>query len=407
MDLSEKQFRTAMHHARPERFMIAIGAAGSGKTFCVALSFSIWLLSLRESFTHLITGWTISSVWRNQVKTVQSILISQGANIINSRSGFLVQFGGLEQTVEVIGADSKSARPRIQGATYAGIVVDEVTVMQQDYWTMLWSRLRSHQTKIWATANPKHNRHWFKVLIVDNLEKWGARQEHFLLKDNPSLSAEYIESMEALKGTVDYSRLVLGQWVSDEGLIFQDPPVELSPPITDADECICGLDWAGSGTFAAILLARFGKQWFVVSERIHNARTMGALHETEQVRLTMDWICSLTNKPTPVVGDPTTPTAAKEAFEERSWWIDAMTSVYPGIYAVKQAFAEGNLKIDPSCDYLLDEMASYSWDQSSQERGESVPVKRADHACDSLRYAWVFVSTRLNVDEIQSDAMWL
>lgn len=68
---------------------------------------------------------------------------------------------------------------------------------------------------------------------------------------------------------------------------------------------------------------------------------------------------------------------------------DADNSVTQGINKVNELFKSGKLKIARNCINLLRELGNYKWRElkPGQARNEyEEPVKRDDHACDSLRY---------------------
>jgi hypothetical protein len=64
----------------------------------------------------------------------------------------------------------------------------------------------------------------------------------------------------------------------------------------------------------------------------------------------------------------------------------ADNSVLEGIRTVSSLLAADKLRVHASCKGLIDEMASYSWDDKATEAGEDKPLKVADHAVDALRY---------------------
>lgn len=64
----------------------------------------------------------------------------------------------------------------------------------------------------------------------------------------------------------------------------------------------------------------------------------------------------------------------------------ANNDVLDGIRVVSRALSNGQLFIHKSCEGLIAEMQSYSWDSKAQDRGEDAPMKVDDHFCDSLRY---------------------
>ena len=67
--------------------------------------------------------------------------------------------------------------------------------------------------------------------------------------------------------------------------------------------------------------------------------------------------------------------------------IDANNDVLLGIKIVGKFIAGKNITIHRSCQNLTDSLQSYAWDPKSAERGDDKPIKKNDHASDSLRYA--------------------
>lgn len=400
MDFTPKQIEVLEHESSPERTLLAVGATGTGKTLAVAFSFAIWLAQRQYTTRCLLTGWTLSSVESNLVRPVSDVLTSLDAKMNMARTygrELTVEVGGYRHELHILGAKDAQARPRVQGASFAAIVCDEASNFPEEYFDMLWTRMRGFpDLKLWMSANPRHSTHWMKLRVVDHIDRFDGRIVKFGMEDKVWETDSDRELMaKGLEGKADYRRLMLGEWTSDQGAIFPDPPVEKPPPMDQAMQTICGVDWAGSGTFASVLLARFDNVWYVVSERIYHHSSQGALHDEEQVKRTWRWISDQTGHTTPVLGDPTTPAAAKRLFRQRNtWWRDADNSVRAGISALENGFSGGRLKISPDCSFLLNELSQYVWDDKASARGESKPLKRADHAVDAMRYAFTGVASQ-------------
>ena len=123
---------------------------------------------------------------------------------------------------------------------------------------------------------------------------------------------------------------------------------------TDVDQWILGVDWAGSGVFAAVLIALDEDlKGTVVAERIYDARVKEPLTDLEQVRRTAKWAYDIVDEGDEIVtyGDPTTPGAAQFAFTDHLlYWNDADNSVLEGISATSHALERlAHRQTHPTC----------------------------------------------------------
>src|SRR6185312_2373525 len=69
--------------------------------------------------------------------------------------------------------------------------------------------------------------------------------------------------------------------------------------------------------------------------------------------------------------------------------VNAKNDVVDGIRVISSLFANNQLVVHESCQGLLDEIPSYSWDDKATERGEDKPIKVGDDGVDSMRYGIV------------------
>ena len=66
--------------------------------------------------------------------------------------------------------------------------------------------------------------------------------------------------------------------------------------------------------------------------------------------------------------------------------IQADNEVLDGIRRVSTLLKRRLIKVNPSCEAILDEFGAYIWDEKAALRGEEKPVKQSDHSLDALRY---------------------
>ena len=264
---------------------------------------------------------------------------------------------------------------------------------------MLWGRLSVPPRKLWVTLNPVSPAHWVKRNLIDQPQRYEAKTVKYLMVDNPSVDAKTRESLASGMFGHHKTRLIEGDWAAATGLIY--PSVTEGTMPRRVSHWTIGLDWAGSGVFASILLAHCARtgRAHLAAERSWDTRERGWLNESEQAERTYTWFRDATETHGPgdfatvVFGDPTTPTAFQGNLEGYGFmWQDGKNDVLPGIREVSSGFGSGALTVDPRCVGIKQEADEYSWDEKAAEQGEDKPVKANDHLLDSIRYAWFTAS---------------
>ena len=204
-----------------KRVNLLTGSVRSGKTYISLLKWAMFVASMPEDAEYLMVGKTITSLKRNCLGLLQTLV---GDNFIYSASQKKGTLFG--RTIWLEGANDDRAESKIRGMTLAGAYVDELTQIPEDFYKMLLSRLSVKNAKLYATTNPDAPSHWVKQLIIDNddIEK---KVWNFTLDDNEILKRENEEYFVNLKkeyqsmGGVFYDRFILGLWVLAEGLIYK------------------------------------------------------------------------------------------------------------------------------------------------------------------------------------------
>ena len=394
MNLSEKQVDVIRFASIPEATtLLAGGAVRSGKSFSILMSFAIWLVAQRESHDHAIVGQSIESIMRNMgfdfIEAVERIYGAR-ARIDKTFGTRIVVDGKVKQNVWIIGANDAKARRRIQGSTLKGLVIEELTLIPEDFFRMAWSRLSVDGAKCWASYNPEGPSHWAKKTVVDKAGDYGGRVIRFLMRDNPTLSDAVIDRYERSFTGHFYQRYIAGEWAAAAGACYPHVVKTADTRPMDGGLWHLALDWAVSGTLAALAINSKGPRAIVRFELYHEGRTDGLLTEVEVADRIQAWW--LVEHPGSTCGalawvDPSTPATFKRELRKRGFTIRAADNdVVPGIVTTASRLASGDVLIHEGCERLLEEVAGYVWDDVAAEQGEDKPVKKADHGCDALRY---------------------
>lgn len=402
------------------------GSVRSSKTFTSLLD---WLSFVRTgpAGNLLMTGKTERTIINNLLLPLQE-LFGEKRIKINLGAGHVDIFG---RKVLLIGANNEAARTKIQGLTLAGAYVDEAGTLPESFFNMLYSRLSVAGAKLWLTSNPEGPVHWLKVNWLDKARLWIDKSSNFhhndspealdlhrytfILEDNKSLSAEYVERTKKSYSGLFYLRYILAEWVAAEGAIYDswEPETHVIPwaDLPHMQRLLAlGIDYGTSNATSAILLGLgVDNKLYAVDEWRHEPKaTERSLTDGDQSKRIREWLGKnhVPNQelsPEWVTVDPAAASFKVQLQADGlSNVMNADNDVLYGIRTVASLLATGNLIISDRCTGLTNEFPGYSWDPKATAEGEDKPLKVADHSLDALRYAIVTTETnwrpRVNIN---------
>ena len=386
---SENQLKVVKHGYGDNTTCLAGGSIRSGKSFSMGVGFGTWALDEGLGWDHCLIGHSVETAMRNAGNPLMDYWRSLGLQPEFTRrlgQRIVVPYRGREQSVWVIGANNDRASDRIQGATFKGMMIDEVVLIPETFFMQAWGRLSADGAKLWCTYNPDAPRHWFKRKVVDKVDSFDGVVHNFLLRDNPSLSDQVVERYETSYTGHFHERLIKGKWVGASGLIYPTwYPIET--PL-DSPHWQFSLDWAVSGVFAALAINTRHPRANIVSELHYDARDQAVLTEEEITTKFVEWSRAVCPEPTGtrVWVDPSTPASFKRKLREHGHTVrNADNRVIPGIVTTSTRLASGQIRIG-DCPMLKEELGAYQWDAKKSDVGEDKPTKQDDHCVDALRY---------------------
>jgi PBSX family phage terminase large subunit len=358
----------------------------------------------------LIVGKNLGSIYRNFFQTIET---STGLRAFRSvvkyrQNAPTAHIFGRE--VQVIGINDSRAEGKIRGMTVLLVYVDEATVIEETAFKQVLNRMSLDESKLFATTNPDSPAHWLKVDFIDRMRKlpdW--RRYHFMMDDNPSLSAAVKARLRSQYTGLWYRRQILGEWVSAEGAIYGmwDPARHVRPwaSLPQMHRLLAvGVDFGTNNPSTGLLLGLskekrdtrgYGSRLWLIDEWRHDARTSEAafLSPSQQAGLFKDWLHSdhlpyeSALRPEFVIVDPAALHFQRELNLAGIPTSGGLNNVSYGISTVASLMAEEQLMVADRCQGFITEAPGYAWDSKQALQGHDVPVKVNDHSLDGGRYA--------------------
>ena len=369
------------------RINLAVGAVRSGKSHIATLRFMKELVEGPQGH-YLITGKSERTVIMNVIQPMQEFT----GGLIRFNRG-MGEFTLFDKKIYVVGANDERAEGKIRGATFAGALVDEVTILPETYFRMLLSRLSVEHSKLFGGTNPDSPLHWLKHDFIDRFENDPKQLKHFKfnLDDNPILTDSFKNSLKKEYQGLWYKRFILGNWVLAEGAVYDFFDTSLhvvETPPTYAKQYFLGVDYGTSNSFAAVLVGYNDDHrpaLWVEKEYYWNSKEKG--FQKTDAEYALDIRKHFEGYPIRLIYlDPSAQSFEVELRRHKMPVKQALNDVLDGIRSVSTLLSQGNLKICKSCVNLVKEIEGYVWDSRAVQRGEDKPLKQHDHACDALRY---------------------
>lgn len=381
-----------LKHKKLKRINILYGSVRSGKTWITLVVFALWVATMPKNSLYLMCAKTLTSLKRNCLDLLQSIVGEDNFQYsISSKQGIL--FG---RKIALEGANDSRSETKIRGMTLGGAYVDEITLIEEDFFTMLLSRLSMPNAKLFGSTNPDSPNHWLKTKYLNREGEIDIFIEKYTIDDNTFLDKDYVENIKSEYTGVFYNRFILGDFVIAEGLVYsmfdEDEHVK-DKHIEGAKEWVVSIDYGTVNPFAAGLWAFDGRRAQKEYEYYYDSKETGIRRDDETH---YQEICKLIGdrKLTFIIVDPSAASFI-ETIKKHSKYIakGAENDVLDGIRVQTTFLNRGIISYHEDCKATINEYGLYSWDMESPE---DAVIKEFDHCMDSDRYyCYTFLRRRL------------
>ena len=248
--LTKKQIEVLQSYLNDDwKYLILNGAVRAGKTVIDNYLFLLELkrikkLAEREKEPHpqyILAGYSSNSIYTNVISSIEN----QFGIVMNTdRHGHYHLFG-----IDIVPAYTGSVRGigAIRGMTSYGAYINEASLATHEVFQEIVQRCSVGSARIICDTNPDIPTHWLKTDYIDNHDpKARIKAFSFTIDDNTFLPKDYVEALKAATPRgMFYDRSILGQWVTGEGIVYQDFDKEtmLINETPKTLDYYCGVDW--------------------------------------------------------------------------------------------------------------------------------------------------------------------
>ena len=383
-NFSEKQLDSYRNSSA--RINLFEGPVRAGKSFIALIR---WLEFCRNGPEGplIICGRTDKTIKRNIILPLQELV---GKHVQYSIGKGEVKL--YNRIMYVVGANDERAEAKIRGSEFAGALLDEVSLLPENFFKMLLSRLSIDGAKLFASTNPDSHYHWLKRDFIDRKNDLDIKIFSFNIRDNPSLGEKYIQDLSKEYQGLWYKRYILGEWVLADGAVydfFDDHHIIQMPP-GPADYYIVGVDYGTTNPCVFSLIgynAGYYPNMWIEKEYYYDSKK--ELRQKSDYEYTLDFIEFIRGFNVKSIYIDPSAASFKQELKRNGIYnvIDAENDILPGIRFQSQLLSNGTYKICSNCTETLKEYRNYLWDSKASERGEDKPLKRFDHSMDAQRYA--------------------
>lgn len=389
--LTKKQIKVLQSYLNDDwKYLILNGAVRAGKTVIDNYLFLLELKRIKklaeiEKEPHpqyILAGYSSNSIYTNVISSIEN----QFEIVMKTdRHGHYHLFG-----IDIVPAYTGSVRGigAIRGMTSYGAYINEASLATHEVFQEIVQRCSVRSARIICDTNPDIPTHWLKTDYIDNHDpKARIKAFSFTIDDNTFLSKDYVEAIKAATPRgMFYDRSILGQWVTGDGIVYQDfnKDTMIIPRnrVPDGLDYYVGVDWGYEHPNPIILLG---------DDKDGNTYVLEDY--TQKHKFINYWVEIAKNLQTRFgrnlifYADSARPDNVNEFQSNGLNCINANKNVLPGIECVARKMREGKFYVvDTASNGLLDEIYQYAWDEST-----GLPLKENDvrhnDRLDAIRYA--------------------
>jgi len=387
-----------------KKYTILEGSVRSSKTFTIDAKTIVQYSQYEVPGKRFIGGVSKDSVHRNMLLDLFAIAGRDNYSY-NMASGELFLFG---KQYFVVGAKDEASYKKILGSTIGLFLGDEIVEFPKSFLAQVWMRMSPDGARFVGSTNPGNPYCYLKSEVIDNPD-FAPKMEviHFVLDDNPNISAEAKADIVASQSGVFKLRYIDGLWVVAEGAIYRDCWDEVENQFSgvvtvNSKEVLLaeeppGLRHTGGHVdhwfsvdpgvdHPQVHLEFFddGDIVWCVREQVWDSRLERKQKTDGQYSKDLQDFGALGHE---VRVPPEAASLKAQLLLDGFWVVDADNAVTEGIHTVSTLLSRRKLRISKSgCPRLSKRIPTYAWNDKAAVRGVEEPLKKEDDEADAFRY---------------------
>ena len=431
-EYSAKQLWTIKNFGKEEYFkncdndiikeVVNVGPMGVGKTRCIMEALGFYCLTLRElGYTNLsfaLVGKTYNAIKRNMLNVLSLKFGNDFKYDHSTKDGVACDGRLFGFPLQFIPLNDVNSESRIRGLSdITGCVIDELTLISEETYSLILSRIRGGQALppgyvnnwIIASTNPDSPSHW---LLKNYIEKGLIKQIQWYCRDAVWKGfIDYINRLKRIYRHIPafYERYILGRWRAAEGLVFSsfdDRRNVIDDSLVDyryVKRTWISCDYGSNHKTSIQVQHRNFQGTRIISQVYEYERTAVStiaqkileLYDAEFENMKDS---GLTNYTINIYVDPAAQTLHDELRKNGLNPFNAKNEHLAGISYVNELFELCKLYIirNEGTQKLIDEIYGYKYKAKENAKDGEV-VKINDDHCDALRYG-VYSDAKYNND---------
>ena len=365
------------------RHLMVLGSAGSGKTFFACVKVILYALEHPKARIGVFRQ-TLPSLRETAWREIREILDKYKIEYHENKSNGMITLTN-KSTISFTPTDDDR---KLRSLNLDMVYIEQCEEITEEAFDELDLRIRndvaqSDYGQMLIVVQPESKHHWlYKRFYQTKANDDEYKYVHFSYLDNPYLPKEQAKIYEGLKETNydKYCTHTLGEWITSSKQIFTN---NWSVGLNGREYFsyyVGGVDFGWNNPSCFLLCGFYDDECYVLGEVYKTEMTNDEFLERIHNMLTSKGLSF--NDVESVYADSADPEKI-EVFNRNG------LNTYPSVKNVKAKIdtaRETKIHISEDCHNLIREMPSYEWKRDREGNILDEPVKKNDHAIDSLCY---------------------